>query len=196
MRQPEGQEEDSMDRRLVLGVGLLLATGGVTAFAQTTPAPSAAPAAPAPAPAAPTPPVAQPVRVRGAIAGFANNVLSVKGRDGQPVDITLKDPVTVATVTKVKLTAIEPNSFIGTATRTDKDGKMTALEVLVFPEAMRGTGEGFFPWDLEPGSMMTNGTVKGAVKSPKGENSRSATRTRRAGRTRPTRFTCRPPRRL
>jgi hypothetical protein len=74
----------------------------------------------------------------------------------------------VATVTKVKLTAIEPNSFIGAATRTDKDGKLTALEVLVFPEAMRGTGEGFFPWDLEPGSMMTNGTVKGAVKSAKG----------------------------
>ena len=158
-----------MDRRLVLGFGLLLATAGVTAFAQTAPAPSAAPAAPpAAAPAAPTPPVAQPVRVRGAISGFANNVLSVRGRDGQPVDIALKDPVTVSTVTKVKLTAIEPNNFIGTATRTDKDGKMTALEVLVFPEAMRGTGEGFFPWDLEPGSMMTNGTVKGVVKSAKG----------------------------
>ena len=167
-----------MDRHLFLATGLLLAATAVTAFAQTTPAAPAAPAPPAAAtappaaapaaPAAPTPPVAQPVRVRGTITGLAGNVLSVKSRDGQKLEITLKDPVTVATLTKVKLTAIEPNSFIGTATRTGKDGKLTALEVLVFPEAMRGTGEGFYPWDLQPGSMMTNGTVTGAVKSSKG----------------------------
>jgi hypothetical protein len=109
-----------------------------------------------------------PVRVRGSIAGFAGNVLTVNTRDGQRVEITLKDPVAVATVTKVKLADIAANNYVGVATRTEKDGKLTALEVLVFPEAMRGAGEGFYPWDLQPGSMMTNGTVKGAVKSAKG----------------------------
>jgi hypothetical protein len=171
MRQSEGQEEDSMQRRLFLASGLLLATTWVTAFAQTTPGAPAASAPPAAAPAAPaasTPPAAPPIRVRGSIASFTGNVLAVNSRDGQKLEITLKDPITVMTVTKVKLTGIEPNSFIGTATRTDKDGKLTALEVLVLPEAMRGSNEGFFPWDLEPGSMMTNGTVKGAVKSAKG----------------------------
>lgn len=154
-----------MDRRVFVAAGLLLATTGVTAFAQT-PAPTMAPAAPAPA--ASMPPMAPPMRVRGSIASLAGNVLTVNSRDGQKLEITLKDPITVATVTKVKLADIATNSFIGTATRTDKDGKLVALEVLVFPEAMRGTGEGFYPWDLQPGSMMTNGTVTGAVKFAKG----------------------------
>lgn len=167
-----------MERRLLLASALMLVTTGVTAIAQTAPTapatsapPAAAPVAPAPpaaAPAAPMPPAAPPLRVRGSIAGFSGNVLTVNSRDGQKLEITLKDPVTVATLTKVKLTAIKPNSFIGTATRTGKDGKLIALEVLVFPEAMRGTGEGFYPWDLQPGSMMTNGTVSGAMKSAKG----------------------------
>jgi hypothetical protein len=169
MRHSEGQEEDSMDRRVFLATSLLLATTGVTALAQT-PSTTPAPAVPAmPPAAAPTPPAAPPTRVRGTIAGFAGNVLTVNSRDGQKLEITLKDPVTVVTVTKEKLTDIQENSFIGTATRTDKDGKLIALEVLVFPEAMRGAGEGFYPWDLQPGSMMTNGTVKGKVKSAKGQ---------------------------
>jgi hypothetical protein len=159
-----------MERRLLLTAGLLLATTGMTAFAQTTPmAPAAAPPAAPATMAAPTAPAAPPTRIRGTIAGAAGSVLTVNGRDGQKVAITLKDPVTVVTVTKVKLADIAPNSYIGTATRTDKDGKLIALEVLVFPEAMRGAGEGFYPWDLQPGSMMTNGTVKGTVKATKGQ---------------------------
>jgi hypothetical protein len=155
-----------MERRLFVTTALMAVTTWAAAFAQTTPT---APATPAPAtPVAPAPPAVAPVRIRGSIAGFAAGVLTVNSRDGQKSEITLKDPVNVATVTKVKLADIATNSFIGTATRTDKDGKLTALEVLVFPEAMRGSGEGFYPWDLEPGSMMTNGTVKGAVKSAKG----------------------------
>jgi hypothetical protein len=171
MRQREEQEEISMERRLLLATVLMVATTGATAFAQTTPTAPAAPAPPAAAPAAPaapTPPMAPPERVRGTIAGFAGNVLTVKSGDGQKLEITLKDPVTVRTVKKVKLTAIEPNSFIGTTTRTGADGKMTAIEVHVFPEAMRGTGEGSRPWDLGPGTTMTNATVTGEMKAAKG----------------------------
>ncbi|MGD0432992.1 MAG: hypothetical protein ABSA58_18060 [Acetobacteraceae bacterium] len=135
-----------MDRRLFLATALLVGSTAVAAIAQTAP----------------------PTRVRGTIAALDGNNLTVNSRDGQKLAIVLKDPVTVATVKKVELSAIEPNSFIGTATRTGADGKLTAIEVLVFPEAMRGTGEGFYPWDLEPGSMMTNGTVKGAVTAASG----------------------------
>ncbi len=138
-----------MERRLFLAAGVLLAMTGVTAFAQTAPA-------------------VPPTRVRGTITGLAGNTLMVESRDGQKLEIILKDPITVASVKKVELSAIEPNTFIGTATRTGADGKLTAIEVLVFPEAMRGAGEGFYPWDLEPGSMMTNGTVKGAVTAASG----------------------------
>jgi hypothetical protein len=138
-----------MDRRLFLTATLLAATTTITAVAQT-------------------PPPAPPTRVRGKIVSLKDNVLTVNSRDGQKLEITLPDTVAVATVKKVALSEIAPNSFIGSATRTGADGKLTAIEVLVFPEAMRGTGEGFYPWDLEKGSMMTNGTVKGVVKASSG----------------------------
>jgi hypothetical protein len=141
-----------MDRRLFLATAMAAGAGTLTARAQTTP----------------PPPPAAPTRIRGTIVALAGNTLTVNSRDGQKVEITLADPVTVATVKKVELSAIEANTYIGTATRTGADGKMTAIEVLVFPEAMRGASEGFFPWDLEPGSMMTNGTVKGVVTAATG----------------------------
>ena len=138
-----------MDRRLLLAAALLLGVAAMPAIAQT-------------------PPASPPTRVRGTIDALQGNVLTVSSRDGSKLEITLADPVTVASVKKVDLGSIDTNTFIGTATRTGADGKMTAIEVLVFPEAMRGAGEGFYPWDLEPGSMMTNGTVKGAVTATSG----------------------------
>ena len=142
-----------MRRRLVLRNGLL--TAALMAGAITSALPVWAQTAP-------------PTRVRGSIVGLQGNTLTVATRSGEKMDITLADPVTVMTVKKVDLASISPGSFIGTATRTNAEGKMTAIEVLVFPEAMRGSGEGHYEWDLEPGSMMTNGTVKGAVSAASG----------------------------
>jgi hypothetical protein len=138
-----------MGPRLFLATALLAATTAMTAIAQTAPS-------------------APPTRVRGTIASLQGNTLTVNSRNGDKLEIALKDPVTVVTVKKVELSSVAPGSFIGTATRTGADGKQTAIEVLVFPEAMRGAGEGNYPWDLEPGSMMTNGTVKGAVTAASG----------------------------
>ena len=135
-----------MDRRLFLATTLMVGMTSLGAIAQTAP----------------------PTRVRGTVAALEGNTLTVNSRDGQKLEIVLKDAFAVASVKKVELSSIEPNTFIGTATRTGADGKLTAIEVLVFPEALRGTGEGFYPWDLEPGSMMTNGTVKGAVTAASG----------------------------
>jgi len=139
-----------MDRRLLLATMTLLAAGSLTALAQTTPPPG------------------PPTRIRGTIASIEANMMTVNSRDGKKLEVTLADGFTVATVKKVDLSAIKETDFIGTATSTGADGKMPAIEVLVFPEALRGTGEGFYPWDLEPGSMMTNGTVKGAVTASSG----------------------------
>ena len=111
---------------------------------------------------------APPTRIRGTIAAFAGQTLTVDSRDGQKIEVTLADNVTVATVKKVELNAIAAGSYIGTATRTGAGGAMQAIEVLVFPEAMRGASEGHFPWDLEPGSMMTNGTISGTAAAPAG----------------------------
>ena len=115
-----------------------------------------------------TPNPAPPTRIRGTVASLAGQTLTVNSRDGQKLEITLADNVTVATVKKADLASITAGSYIGTATRAGAGGTLQAIEVLVFPEAMRGANEGHFPWDLEPGSMMTNGTVSGVAAAPAG----------------------------
>jgi hypothetical protein len=111
---------------------------------------------------------APPTRIRGTIAALNGQVLSVDTREGSKLDVLLKDPLTVATVKRFDLADIKPGSYVGIATRTGAGGEQDAIEVLVFPEAMRGAGEGHYPWDLEAGSMMTNGTVTGTVDARSG----------------------------
>ncbi len=108
---------------------------------------------------------APPTRIRGTIESVAAHAITVKTRSGQTMDIALTEPLTVMTVKKVDLASIGSGSYVGIATRSGPDGSMQAIEVLVFPEAMRGAGEGSYAWDLEPASTMTNGTVNGAVKA-------------------------------
>ena len=111
---------------------------------------------------------APPTRIRGTIAGLEGQTLTIATREGPKVDVMLNDPLTVAAVKKVDLASIAPGTYVGIATRNGANGEMQAIEVLVFPDSMRGVGEGNYPWDLEPGSMMTNGTVSGAVQATSG----------------------------
>jgi hypothetical protein len=109
-----------------------------------------------------------PVRVRGAVEALDGSQLTVKSREGELVKIKLADNFAVAQVVPTALDSVKPGSFIGTAALKQPDGSLVALEVLVFPEAMRGTGEGSYPWDLQPESSMTNATVATLADSPKG----------------------------
>jgi hypothetical protein len=109
-----------------------------------------------------------PTRIRGTIAGLEGQTLSINTREGPKIEVRLNDPLTVATVKRFDLADIKPGTYVGIATRAGTGGEMQALEVLVFPEAMRGAGEGHYAWDLEPGSMMTNGTVTGVVQASTG----------------------------
>jgi hypothetical protein len=108
------------------------------------------------------------MRLRGTIEKVDPTTLVVKERSGETVTLALADNLTVAEVMPVDPTMIHSGAFIGTAAVTGADGKLSALEVLVFPEAMRGTGEGHSPWDLQPGSTMTNATVTEVVHGAKG----------------------------
>lgn len=103
---------------------------------------------------------AQPVatRVRGTIASIDGQSLVVTGRSSS-VPVALAANLVVNAVSEIKLADIKPGSFIGTAAVPEPDGSLRALEVHVFPESMRGTGEGNRPWDFGPQSSMTNGTV-------------------------------------
>jgi len=112
---------------------------------------------------------AQPTRVRGTIAALDGGVLTVNSRDGEKLSIRLGEPLTVAALRRVELSSVTPGTYVGIASRP-ASGRADALEVLVFPEAMRGAGEGHYAWDLEPGSMMTNGTVTGTVTAAAGQD--------------------------
>lgn len=98
--------------------------------------------------------------VRGTVAKLDGQMLLIKGRDGKSVQVMLAPDFGVLAVQKVKLADIKEGQFIGTAASPGKDGKLYAEEVLVFPEAARGTGEGHYPWDLTGKTdTMTNATI-------------------------------------
>ncbi|MBB3950883.1 hypothetical protein [Aureimonas jatrophae] len=110
----------------------------------------------------------QPSRVRGTIAAVDGNTLSVTSREGPVVTITMAPDVGVRGVTAASAGDIKPGDYVGAATLPGEGGRAGALEVLIFPAAMKGANEGSFPWDLQPGSTMTNATVSNAVESVSG----------------------------
>ena len=106
---------------------------------------------------------AQNVRVRGTIEKVEPTSIAVKTREGENLTIKLGDNLAVIGVVKQTMADIKPNSFVGIAALAQGDGTMKALEVLIFPENMRGAGEGHYPWDLAPQSTMTNAAVTDIV---------------------------------
>jgi hypothetical protein len=128
----------SSSRRMMFALAASLTMGSV-AFAQT------------PAPVQ--------IRVRGVIDSVDASALHVTTRAGEKVTLKLADDVGVTLILPIAVDAIKPGSFIGTAAVSQPDGSLKALEIQVFPESMRGVGEGHRPWDLGANSSMTNGTV-------------------------------------
>jgi hypothetical protein len=104
-----------------------------------------------------------PSRVRGTIEAVDGDVLSVKSRSGEDVKLRMSSDMRVVGITRISLSDIKLGSFIGTTTVPGPDGGANAIEVHLFPEDMRGTGEGSRPFDLRPNSTMTNATVAEAV---------------------------------
>jgi hypothetical protein len=104
-----------------------------------------------------------PSRVRGTIESVDGETLMVKSRGGEDVKLTMAGDIRVVGIVKIALSDIKVGSFIGTTTVPGPDGGNNAVEVHVFPEDMRGTGEGSRPYDLKPNSSMTNATVAQSV---------------------------------
>jgi hypothetical protein len=101
------------------------------------------------------------VRVRGTIEKVVGNNLTLKTGEGEQ-KLTLTENAQIIAVVKASLADIKENTFLGSAAMPQPDGTQKALEVHIFPEAMRGTGEGHRPFNI-PGSTMTNGTAAGAT---------------------------------
>lgn len=119
-----------------LALGAVLLAG--TASAQTPPPPS---------------------RTRATIESVTDSSIAVKTRSGQAVTIALTPTTRFVAVSHGEISAIQPNSYIGTAAAPQPDGSLKAIEVTVFPESMRGSGDGHYAWDLPNANTMTNGVV-------------------------------------
>lgn len=111
----------------------------------------------------------KPVRVRGTIDRVEGDVYIVKARGGSELKVTLAEKAPITAVIASSLADIKQGSYVGIATMPQADGSQKALEVLIFPEAMRGAGEGHYAWDLQPSSMMTNGNVEQSGSSVDGQ---------------------------
>ena len=110
-----------------------------------------------------------PVRVRGTIDRVEGDVYVVKARSGAELKIKLPDNVMVVALSKASLADIKQGSYVGVAGMPQADGSQKALEVHIFPEPMRGTGDGHRGWDLQPTSTMTNGNVEQTIASSDGQ---------------------------
>src|SRR5277367_742054 len=100
-----------------------------------------------------------PIRIRGTIDAVVGTKLAVTARDGEKYSITLDPKVRIVEILPADMTDIKNGTYIGTAAMPQADGTLQALEVQVFPEDMRGVGEGTHAYDLRPGSTMTNATA-------------------------------------
>ena len=110
-----------------------------------------------------------PVRVRGTVVSLEGSKLVVHAKDGKDVTVSLKDKYAALAVVRSSMEDIKQDTFIGTATVAQPDGSLRAVEVVVFPESLRGFAEGHYPWDLGPSSMMTNATIANKVQGVDGE---------------------------
>jgi hypothetical protein len=109
------------------------------------------------------------IRVRGTIERMDGPVYVIKTRDGTEAKVSLADNALVVAIIKAALSDIKEGAFVGTTGMPQADGSQKAIEVHIFPEAMRGTGEGHYPWDLQAQSTMTNANVQQTVKEVDGQ---------------------------
>ena len=109
------------------------------------------------------------VRIRGTIERIEGPVYVVKNRDGAELKLTVTDNPLFVVIVPAKMADIKQGMFVGSAGMMQPDGSQKAIEGHIFPESMRGTGEGHYDWDLLPKSKMTNANVEQAVNSVDGQ---------------------------
>ena len=108
-------------------------------------------------------------RIRGTISAFDGKMLTVKSRDGKDLSIELKEKASVAAAKAIALADLKQGDYVGATTLKRADGTLVALEVHTLPPAV---APGHRPWDLEPGSMMTNANIESVVQSVGGQEVR------------------------
>ena len=110
----------------------------------------------------------QTVRIRGPIEAVDGPTLTVKAVEAGDVKVKLTDNAAVYGVIKGSLADVKPGAYIGVGATPQADGSQRAIQVMIFAEQQRGTGEGHRPWD-RPNSTMTNATVDTTVAGVDGQ---------------------------
>ena len=108
-----------------------------------------------------------PPRVRGVIQSVEGQMLVVTTQNEGTVRLTLTDMTGINGLEKRTMADIKDNTFVGATAVKDRNGRWQATEIHIFPESMRGAGEGHYAWDL-PDSTMTNGAVTGSAAQRRG----------------------------
>jgi hypothetical protein len=104
-------------------------------------------------------PANPPVRIRGTVEKLDGQMLTIKANNGQSMSVKMADNFTVMGIARAGVADVASGKYIGTTTVGERNGGLVALEIHIFPENMRGTGEGHYDWDLRPESKMTNASV-------------------------------------
>ena len=115
------------------------------------------------------PPDGTPTRIRGTVERLDGQSLTVRSREGQDVTIALAPNYSITALVKKNVADIKSGDFVASTGVKGTDGKLHAIEVRIFPEALRGVGEGQYAWDLKPDSTMTNATVAGIAGAGTGQ---------------------------
>jgi hypothetical protein len=109
------------------------------------------------------------VRIRGTIEKVDGQNLEVKSREGKTVKVIVADKARYTAIVKASLADLTPDTYIGVTAMPNADGSQQAIAIHIFQAAQRGTGEGFRPWDLQPGSTMTNAAIATTVAGTDGQ---------------------------
>jgi hypothetical protein len=111
----------------------------------------------------------QTTRIRATIEKVDGNVLMLKARNGDLLKVTMADNFRLAAMIKATLADLKPDTYIGITAMPQADGSQKAIAIHIFQPTQRGTGEGHRPWDLTPGSTMTNAAIDTTVASADGQ---------------------------
>jgi hypothetical protein len=109
------------------------------------------------------------VRVRGTIEKVDGQNLEVKSREGKTIKVMVSEKARFTAIVKAALSDLTPDTYIGVTAMPNADGSQQAIAIHIFQPAQRGTGEGFRPWDLQPGSTMTNAAIATTVAGTDGQ---------------------------
>ncbi len=118
-----------------------------------------------------------PQHIRGDVVSLTGNALRIQNNAGDTVNVQLPSGTQLAVAERASVSALHDGDYVGTAAVPDANGTLRAVEVHIFPRSMRGVDEGQRPWDLEPGSSMTNATVKGMGTGSSGGSAPSSSMT-------------------